>query len=72
MAVKMGNMSQDFDIFLYASHALNPFSIHSDNPSLCVVFACTSKIEGKGEISSMTGELELVIRLRMALRGSYL
>lgn len=72
MVVKMGNMSQDFDIFLYASHVLNPFSIYSDNPSLCVVFACTSKIEGIGKISSMTGELELVIRLRMALRGSNL
>lgn len=72
MAVKMGNMSQDFDVFLCAAHARNPFSIHSDDPSLCVVFACTSKIEGKGEISSMTGELESVIRLRTALRGSCL
>lgn len=56
----------------YASYILNPSSIYSDNLPLCVVFVFTSKIEGKGEISSIAGQLELVIRLKMVLRGACL
>ena len=56
----------------YASYVLNPSSIYSDNLSPCVVFVFTYKIEGKGEISSITGQLELVIRLKMVLSGACL
>lgn len=73
MVVKMGDVSQVFGIcFWCLSYILNSSLTYSDNPSVCILFVFTSKVEGKEKISTMTGQFELVARLRVVLRGGYL
>lgn len=72
MVVKMGDVSQGLGICFGASRILNSSLIYSDISSLCMIFVFTAKAEGKDKISTVTGQFELVIRLRVALGGAYL
>lgn len=60
-------------VFVFcASHILNSSLICADNPSVCIIFVFTAKVEGREKISTMTGQFELVVRLRVVVRGAYL
>lgn len=63
----MGDVSQGFGICFGASLILNSSLIYSDNSSVCIIFVFIAKAEGKEKISTVTGQFELVIRLRVLL-----